>query len=327
MPRPEVSVVIPVRNGALFVAEAVSSALAQRGVRVEVIVIENGSTDETWSVIRSLGDPRVRVDRLASGGVSAARNRGIALSSGEWVAFLDADDVWLPDKLEHQLLLAEGDLRFCDCRFMMPGLDLEITFHQLSPPPPERTGTGQHLLRRLLAGPNFVPLSTVLVRRSVLDLVGGFCEDLSRAEDWELWLRIAASGAAWGYVPEVLVDYRVHPGGASSDEAAMQWAERSALLGLEKELRAAGVASLATRRRRAATVNALVLARHAPASWTRRGRDLVALAAHRASWRALAAQAALTVAPTTTQRLLLRSGRARGLGERLMSLQQQQSGA
>lgn len=324
MLRPEVSVVIPVRNGALFVAEAVRSALAQRDVSIEVIVIENGSTDETWAVLSSFADRRLRLDRLASSGVSAARNRGIAMSSGEWVAFLDADDVWLPDKLYTQLRLTEGDLRFCDCRFMMPGLDHEITFHQLSPPPPELTGPGQHLLRLLLIGPNFVPLSTVLVRRSVLDLVGGFGEDLSRAEDWELWLRIAASGAAWGYVPTVLADYRVHPEGVSSDEAAMQWAERSALLRLSDALRAAGMEQLAKRRLRAATVNALVLERHAPASWTRRVRDMVALAAHRASWRALVAQAALMVAPTATRRVLLRSGRARGLSERLMSLQQQQ---
>jgi len=118
----EVSVIIPTRNRSKLLEASLRSVLWQRNVDLETIVVDDGSTDDTPSVLRSLGD-RIRVVRHdRSQGVSAARNRGIAEARGEWVAFLDDDDLWAPDKLELQLQA----LRRADRRWAYAGA-VEIT--------------------------------------------------------------------------------------------------------------------------------------------------------------------------------------------------------
>ena len=110
--RPDISVVIPTRNRRRLLALALASVLDQRGVRLEVIVVDEASTDDTVEMVRSIADPRVRLVRHAVPlGKSAARNRGIAESVGDWIAFLDDDDLWAPDKLRLQLQALRAERR------------------------------------------------------------------------------------------------------------------------------------------------------------------------------------------------------------------------
>jgi len=110
--RPDISVVIPTRNRRRLLALALASVLDQRGVRLEVIVVDEASTDDTVEMVRSIADPRVRLVRHAVPlGKSAARNRGIAESAGDWIAFLDDDDLWAPDKLRLQLQALRAERR------------------------------------------------------------------------------------------------------------------------------------------------------------------------------------------------------------------------
>jgi glycosyltransferase involved in cell wall biosynthesis len=112
LPVPGVSVVIPTHNRSDLLALTLRSALSQRDVAFEVIVVDDGSADETSEVVAGLGDPRVRLIRHdVSQGVSAARNRGIAEARAEWIAFLDDDDLWAPDKLSFQLTAASESSR------------------------------------------------------------------------------------------------------------------------------------------------------------------------------------------------------------------------
>ena len=106
-----VSAIIPAYNADSFIREAVDSALGQTHTDVEVIVVDDSSTDDTASVLQSYGE-RIIVHRQPNGGVAAARNAGARLASGRWVAFLDADDVWLPTKIERQLAVASTPLSY-----------------------------------------------------------------------------------------------------------------------------------------------------------------------------------------------------------------------
>src|SRR5438874_1191114 len=103
---PDVSVIIPAYNCAAYIGPAIASALSQRDVAVEVIVVDDGSTDETWHVLERFGDA-IRTLRQANAGPAAARNRGARSAAGAWLAFLDADDEWLPEKLARQLALVD----------------------------------------------------------------------------------------------------------------------------------------------------------------------------------------------------------------------------
>src|SRR5687767_5658816 len=108
-----VSVIVPAYNAAAFVAEAIDSALAQSHPELEVIVVDDSSTDDTPAVLQSYGN-RITVHRQDNRGVSAARNTGAQLATGEWIAFLDADDVWRPDKITQQLRIAQAPLVYSD---------------------------------------------------------------------------------------------------------------------------------------------------------------------------------------------------------------------
>ena len=293
---PQVSVVVPVRDGGAFVADACRSALDQREVIVEVVVVENGSTDDTVEQVLALGDERVRLLRQDRPGVSAARNRGIAEATGRWVAFLDADDRWHPDKLRRQLDLAAATgatFVFSDCRLVSAGTVHPQTFHQVNPPPED----GAALLPALVERPSFVPLSTVVVDRRLVSDVGSFRADLSHSEDWELWLRLALHGAAWACVRAPLVDYTVNPAGASRDNRAIFTGERLALDGLRTELAAAGLGDASDRRTRRARGLAVVYGRRPDATLGERLRDLRDLVSRPPSWRSVAGQLAYTVAP------------------------------
>jgi glycosyltransferase involved in cell wall biosynthesis len=186
------------------VAGAVRSALAQDGARLEVCVVDDGSSEPVVLPTDLATDPRVTLIRLAApSGSAAARNAGLAATSADLVAFLDDDDVWLPGKLERQV----AALRAGGPGTVMVACGFEVWEGSrlvAAAVPPAGVNSGE-----LLAHPCVWP-STVLVRRSAVEAAGGFDESLARAQDWDLWLRIADLGEI-AVVPEVLVDRRWTP--------------------------------------------------------------------------------------------------------------------
>ena len=209
---PEVSVVIPTRDRSRLLALTLRSALWQRGVDLEVVVVDDGSTDDTAAMVAALADPRLRLLRHDHPqGVSAARNRGIAEAGGAWVAFLDDDDLWAPDKLARQLEAAHQTGR----TWVYTGevsMDERLRILDGRPPaPPEQ------VLERLVRH-NAVPAgaSNVVVQADTLARAGAFDTRLRNNEDWDLWIRLARLGPpAWVCRP--LVALRVHPGNASQN--------------------------------------------------------------------------------------------------------------
>lgn len=185
---PTVSVVIPTYNSAHFLLKAVSSVQAQQWPTLEIIVVDDGSTDDTPAVLRKLSQKEgVRCIRQENAGPAAARNRGIRESRGEWIAFLDDDDYWFPRKLEKQFrALAEQDGDFAYCGVIVVDDDNQ-TVSTL--PAVAR----ESLLNDLVWG-NLLSTPTVIVRRSLFDQTGLFDEMLRTGEDWDLWLRLAANG-------------------------------------------------------------------------------------------------------------------------------------
>ncbi|WP_277541512.1 glycosyltransferase family 2 protein [Haloarcula laminariae] len=212
MSEPRVSVVIPTYERADVVGRAIDSALAQTVDDIEVVVVDDGSSDDTETVVESYDDERVRYRAHGTNrGVSAARNTGVAAARGEYVAFLDSDDEWLPRKLERQLATLAGrgeEWVGAYCEVATAGLSTagrvasfvsETLFRSQAP----REG-GRELAEALLSMQVFMgPGSTLLVERAVLTEAGGFDEGLSIYEDWDLVLRVLAVGKL-AHVPEPL---------------------------------------------------------------------------------------------------------------------------
>ncbi len=220
-----ISVVVPACNAQDFLAAALSSVAAQRGpFEIEVVVVDDGSTDATAGVARRHAG--VACLQQPNRGPAAARNAGIAATRGEFVAFLDADDLWPPGKLAAQLAVLQrhpqAALVFGDCRQFGAGGPWPKTQFEADGLGANTWTTGDIVpdaYRRLL-GENFITTGSVLVRRSVLAAVGGFAEDLRLVEDLELWLRIARAHAiAW--CDTVCLLRRRHAANASRDAEAM----------------------------------------------------------------------------------------------------------
>jgi glycosyltransferase involved in cell wall biosynthesis len=213
---PQVSVVIPTRSRSGLLALTLRGVLRQRAVDFEVVVVDDGSTDGTAEMVAGLGDPRVRLLRHArSLGVSAARNRGIAAARGEWVAFLDDDDLWAPDKLARQLQAAHQTGR----TWVYAGdVEVDEQLGVIAGAPPASPERVMELLERHDAVP--AGASNVVVRADVLARCGPFDEQLSNHEDWDMWIRLARLGPpAW--VPQPLVALRQHAANASWNMARM----------------------------------------------------------------------------------------------------------
>jgi glycosyltransferase involved in cell wall biosynthesis len=213
---PDASVVIPTRNRRRRLAISLRSALAQRDVDLEILVVDDGSTDRTGEVVDGIPDPRVRWLRHETpGGVSAARNTGIAAARGRWIAFLDDDDVWAPTKLVQQL----DAMRTSERRWSYVGaviVDDELRVVAGAPPPsPDE-------VIRTLDRYNSVPgsASSVLVAADLLSAAGPFDEGLTSSEDWDMWIRLARAGPPdWHTGPLVAISY--HGSNASRDTDEM----------------------------------------------------------------------------------------------------------
>ena len=204
---PEATVVIPTKNRWRLLARTLDSALGQDGVALEVIVVDDGSTDETPQRLATFGDERVRVIRHESSrGVAAARNAAIGQAHGEWLAFLDDDDLWSPEKLRVQIAAArerEADWAYSSAVIVDEHL---VVKDLIEAPPPER------MIERVLPyNPIPAGASNVIARRDVVREVGGYDESFHQLADWDLWIRLAAAGRA-AACPEPLIAYVQHSG-------------------------------------------------------------------------------------------------------------------
>lgn len=202
---PLVSVVIPTYNRAYLVGRAIKSVLAQTLGDFEVIVVDDGSTDNTVEVVQAFQDPQIRLLQLAGNcGASRALNVGIQAAGGEWVAFLDSDDEWLPQKLEMQVARARqagGDNRvavvYCQCYIY----DESTTRKVLQPSVTHEGDPSSHLLMDW----GLPTRSIVMAKRSCLLDVGGFDEKLSTFYGVDLWLRLAEASHHFVAVNQPLV--------------------------------------------------------------------------------------------------------------------------
>lgn len=204
-----ISVIMPCHNCALFVAEAIESVRAQRYADVELIVIDDGSTDESVSVIKRCG-AAIRLIEQPQRGPYPARNAGLAVSSGEFIAFLDADDLWQPDalvKLHAALTTHSADLAYCGWQNVGEGVRGE----PFVPPAYERGDPVEHFLRTCPW-----PIHAALLRRDLVRKLGGFSERRFSSMDYDLWLRALAVTRKMVRVPEVLATYRWHGAGQIS---------------------------------------------------------------------------------------------------------------
>jgi GT2 family glycosyltransferase len=240
MSHPLVSVIIPVYNCERFVAEALRSVLAQDYPNLEVIVVDDGSTDATVSIVESLG-PRIRLLRQRNLGPAAARNRAVQASAGEYLAFLDGDDAWLPGKVSAQVEFAQAHpeypIVFTENGYWRPdssGNYRAATEYAGDQPGSLRPGLippgdVRHAVARGKTGETscsgwlyptmllFSPIHiiTTLIPRTLYDAIGGFDESLRSGSDYDFWLKATYRYRAHS-IPGCYALYRLHGGGVTS---------------------------------------------------------------------------------------------------------------
>lgn len=213
-----ISVIIPAYNHAAFVGEAIQSVLGQSFRDLELVVVDDGSTDATQAVLGKFQDPRLRVIRQANAGLLAARSAGVSASGAPLVTFLDADDVFLPDNLatkeqylrEHpDVGLVAGGVRYIDSVGRILGEEVAAP-------------AGLEVVDLLLHNP--ITVSGVLLRRTWFERVDGFATGrvYDACGDWHLWLRLRAAGCPFGWVERAGVSYRIQSGQMSQDPSGMR---------------------------------------------------------------------------------------------------------
>ncbi|MGB9640245.1 MAG: glycosyltransferase [Anaerolineales bacterium] len=231
----KVSVIIPVYNQGRFLREAIQSCLEQSYEDVEIIVVNDGSTDETPQIVQGFQDyPNVKIIHQENTGLPGARNRGIRESSGDYLCFLDSDDYYDSEKIKLQAEILDGDesidFIYCDI----------ITVDESGVPVDDEYSVGKaraelsgDIFPSLLLGGYFPP-HTVMLRRSCLEQVGEFDPELGGHADYDLWLRLAASGCRACYLDRKLAYYRTHPASMSKDWNHMNETRLAALVKVTK---------------------------------------------------------------------------------------------
>ncbi len=219
-----ITVIVPVYNGEATLAEAIDSVLSQTHTHLELLVIDDGSTDRTAEVAQSRGDPRLTLHSFPNGGAATSRNRGIQLARGRFVSFLDADDSWRSDKLEKQLAALDA----------APEAGLAYSFTTYV----DSQGRALHggyqkpvsgwVLPELFVRFFLQSGSNALLRREVFDEVGGFDTTYDVCDDLDFYLRVAAR-FPFALVPEHQVYYRKHSGSLSTHSLRMQHASDRAM--------------------------------------------------------------------------------------------------
>lgn len=231
-----VSIIMPVYNGEKYIAESIQSVLDQTYRSWELIVVDDGSTDKSAEIVQSFSaqDRRIKYIFQENKKLAAARNTGLANSTGEFVAFLDADDLWVEEKLEAQVETINKigcDVVFSDA-FYFPGDETadESTLYSSFYGRAVGEFDGPSMIRLLLKGTP-IPVLSVLTRKSILDAVGHFNEHpgFRGCEDYELWFRLAGHGAVFYGMDAVLARYRVHASAMSRNRAQMLASELSVI--------------------------------------------------------------------------------------------------
>ena len=214
---PRVSVIMPTFNCSRFIGQALGSVFAQTYSDFEVIVADDGSTDDTQDIVERYGR-RITHLRQTNQGPAAARNLAISRASGEFIAYLDADDVWYSHKLERQLAFLDANKScgivhsdFTDIDETDRVIHRRFNHETRAAIPPPRGHCELDLLRRC-----HIQIPTVLERRDCFRKVGGFDKRLKGVEDYARWISLAMKGVAFGYIEEPLAMYRRTPGSLSS---------------------------------------------------------------------------------------------------------------
>jgi glycosyltransferase involved in cell wall biosynthesis len=184
---PLISVILPVFNGEKTIQETIESVLNQTFTNFELIIINDGSQDGTLNLVYSIQDARIKVFSYPNAGVSASRNRGISRATGEYISFIDADDLWTLDKLEAQFNALKENSEAAVAYSWTDWIDESS---QLIASGVHQTASG-NVYKKLLLGDFIASGSNPLIRKQALVEVGGFDESLVHAEDWDLWLRLA----------------------------------------------------------------------------------------------------------------------------------------
>jgi glycosyltransferase involved in cell wall biosynthesis len=226
MSRPTVSTVIPTHNRSELLRRALASVAAQTRAPDEVIVVDDGSSDDTCEWLAH--EPGVTLLRQDNAGVSAARNRGIAAAAGEWIALLDSDDEWAPRKLERQLQAIADEPGYLLCH----ADEIWIRNGRRVNPMRKHAKAGGHIFTHCLPLCAISP-SAVVMHRQLLDAVGEFDESLPACEDYDMWLRVCSRYPVL-YVDEPLV---VKHGGHSDQLSRRHWGmDRFRIQALERVL-------------------------------------------------------------------------------------------
>src|ERR1017187_2348151 len=214
----KVSIIIPMFNQAQYVAQAIESALGQNHRNVEVIAVDDGSTDNTPAVAAQFtGRPNFKYIRQENTGLPGARNRGLPEATGDYACFLDSDDYFSPDKTarQAQLLDENPELGFVYCDIVTVDPAGQPAAEQFSIGKISRVLSGNIFQSLMLGG--YFPPHTVMIRRSILSELGGFDPELGGHADYDLWLRMSGAGHKTCYQDEPLAFYQIHPDSMSKD--------------------------------------------------------------------------------------------------------------
>ncbi|HEY9676170.1 MAG TPA: glycosyltransferase [Waterburya sp.] len=228
---PTISVIVPAYNAERTVLETITSVLNQTFSDFELIVINDGSTDRTIELLNTVNDPRLKVFSYPNGGLSAARNRGISQASGEFIAFLDADDLWSADKLELQLAALQQNPEAGVAYSWNYCMDEQGESFYADPP----IFATDQVYAQLLMDNFIVNGSNCLIRRQAVESVGEFDKEVAGSADWDYWLRLALH---WPFVvvPKHQVFYRISSGSMSAN---VEFMERCNLRVIEKTFQSA----------------------------------------------------------------------------------------
>lgn len=203
---PKVSVIIPTYNRAQYIGETVRSVLQQTYKDYEVVVVDDGSTDDTLKRLDEF-EGQIRVVEQPNSERAVARNNGIKNSSGEYVALLDSDDLWFPYKLEKQVKVLDENYRVAMCYGQ--SLRIDDKSNQIKPARRQLQGFSGSVFEKFLIR-NFVVSATPLARRRDIENIEGFQTKYIPYEDWEFWARLSLQGD-FHYINEPLASYRIHP--------------------------------------------------------------------------------------------------------------------
>src|SRR6266571_502317 len=217
---PGISIIMPAFNAERHIGESIQSVLDQTLGDWELIVVDDGSTDDTATVVGRFNDSRVHYVKRENGGQAAARNTGIRNSNGALIAFLDADDLWLPEKLARQVDVfqqTEADVVYCDGYVFFDNGDADRSDF-FAVVPGRKDGTA---MLDLLYQYNRIATLSAMVRRKAVEQVGLFDESrrFQNCEDYELWLRLARAGSSFYGMPDKLMRYRRHEASTTHRES------------------------------------------------------------------------------------------------------------